>query len=91
MNAKPEHVPCPNCGGPCTKIEEKVLVENGFPFVMERWESLVKGKVVAKGWAWQGLNTHWLFTTLESGVPRRAEPALIVIKKENSMIQGGFG
>jgi len=83
---------CPTCGGPCETIPENAT------FCWESYESLVKGKVVAEGVVGKAHLKRWKENpTFGVLCVWRGTPAadnkfpVLVIKKENSMIQGGFG
>ena len=75
MSAEPEDiaavegdkfVPCPTCGGPCTKTRDDSLTPPFEPnAICWRYDSLVKGEVVAEGFArpaknyYMGLSDYW--------------------------------
>ena len=101
MSAEPEDIaavegdkfmPCPTCGGPCRRVQ--VGKREGFGYQHYVTESLVKGEVVAKGWAgprrwrsrWDGktgrlVSTDFIPVWLNYQ-PRAGEPVCVIRARE---------
>ena len=90
---------CPTCGGPCTK-DPQTAIEMGM-MATAHYRSLVKGEVVAEGWAEEG---DWCdgkhgdrhlpvySKRAEDGSGREEFPVLVIrAKKEDSVIQERYG
>jgi len=78
---------CPTCGGPCTKTIESTTFYGKAKDAINRYhyESLVKGKVIAEGWA-KETTVGWNF--FDGWHAPDSEPAVLVIQKEEPMTGG---
>jgi len=74
---------CPTCGGPCTW---RVVMVGGDPASAE-YESLVKGEVVAEGWAFMDKYSEakWVLRWNQEESPGTRYGILVIRQKEEPM------
>ena len=98
MGAEPEDIAavegdkpeaCSRCGGPCTRVRDDTLAPDqctaGY-----RYESLVKGEVVAEGWARHRYDGHWEFFSWSTALPGLVSAVLVIraAREENARTGG---